>query len=350
MSPLIPDGTKLTIFSKKFSEIKLYDIVAVKTPRGIVIHQCLFKSKEYLICRGVNNNFVDPPVSPKQIIGIVHLERNWQVINLAYDYELNRLHRHLPDLPIMILKGGNWQKRQYGYYFNKPVSDIDILITKKSYSKLKKTLIHFGYRPYYNHRQQKQRYRQLLVHEISFYKKISPQIVFNIDVHFLAIRPAFNRLFPHPISAESMQSLTDLFWEKSSSQNGFYFLQNEYLLLYYCLNCFFHHGLRSIDLLAQIANIVANEKIDWPNFWKISQEFHFTNFVYYPLGWSSRFFQISIPKINLHRPSLLRRLATKTLINHFTIFHQFSHLDHDWLSTQTNIRLISILRIILFKK
>ncbi|MBU1117984.1 nucleotidyltransferase family protein, partial [Patescibacteria group bacterium] len=145
MFPLIPNNTKTIITPKKFSEIKTYDIVAIKSQNKIIVHQCLFKNSQYLVCQGVNNHFVDPPALPSQILGTIDIGNYWKIINLNYDYELQKIHQLTPNVPILVLKGATWQKKFYGYYLNKSVSDIDILIKKSSFSNLKKTLEKLDY-------------------------------------------------------------------------------------------------------------------------------------------------------------------------------------------------------------
>lgn len=338
MSPLIPNNTKITIIPKKFSEIRLYDIVAIKIKNNIVIHQCLFKCPKYLVCQGVNNHFIDLPALPNQILGTVEIDNYYQIINLAYDYELRRIHNLIPKIPILILKGATWQKFYYGYYFNKQSSDIDILIHKSDFSQLKKTLTKLHYSSSSINQPQS---------EISFYKNISSQ-KFCIDIHFQAIRCALNPIFREPINPMKMNQLTIEFWESSSLTNNLYFLKNEYLLFYFCLNSIFHHGVRGTDLLATIASIISKEKINWLKFWLLVDKYNMNNFVYYPLGWSSRLYKIKILNLNQHRPNIFRRSLSKIFINHYTVFRPFMNLGKNFLSSKINTSIISLLRIFLY--
>jgi len=341
MFPLIPNNTKTIITPKKFSEIKIYDIVAVKSQNKIIIHQCLFKNSQYLVCQGVNNHFVDPPASPKQILGTVDIGNYWKIINLNYDFELQKIHQLIPKVPILILKGASWQKKFYGHYLNKSVSDIDILIKKSNFANLKKALEILDYH---------QLPSSTPSNEISFVKKTSTQSL-TIDVHFRAIRSALNPLFRHPLEAKNMTKLTSEFWKSSSSQkDNLHFLKSEHLLLYFCLNSLFHHGLRGTDILATISFIATTEKINWQNFWDLVKKYHFTNFVYYPLGWSSRLFKTKVPNLKHHRPNIFRRLLTKSLINQYTVFRPFHNLSKDYLSSRINVILIFIIRLFLYER
>ncbi|MBU1118033.1 nucleotidyltransferase family protein, partial [Patescibacteria group bacterium] len=226
-------------------------------------------------------------------------------------------------------------------YLNKSVSDIDILIKKSSFSNLKKTL-------------EKLDYHQLPSstpsNEISFVKKTSTQTL-TIDIHFRAIRSALNPLFRHPLEPKNMTKLTSEFWKSSSPQkDNLYFLKNEYLLLYFCLNSLFHHGLRGADLLATISTIITTEKINWQNFWDLVKKYHFTNFVYYPLGWSSRLFKTKVPNLKHHRPNIFRRFFIKLLINQHTVFRPFHSLGKDYFSSRINVILIFVIRLFLYEK
>jgi len=346
MFPLIPNNTKITIIPKKFSEIKLYDIVAIKSAEHIVIHQCLFKCSQYLVCHGINNHFIDPPALPNQVLGTVEINNHWSILNLAYDYQLHQIHLLLPKLPILILKGATWQKNYFGYYFNKQSSDIDILIHKSDYPQFKKTLTKLGYSLHQNVSINSRHYHSLDLSEISFSKKINSQ-TFCLDVHFKAIRSPLNSFFRAPLNPEKMDQLTSEFWNSSYQKNNFYFLKNEYLLLYFCLNSIFHHALRGINLLAQIANIINKEEIDWSNFWNLANEYQLSNFVYYPLGWSSRLFKIKVPHLDQHRPYLLQRFFTKIFINHYAIFRPINNLGKNYLASKINVAIIFVLRLIL---
>lgn len=338
MYPLIPNNTKITIIPKKFSDIKLYDIVAVKKSNNIIIHQCLFKCSRYLICKGINNKFVDPPSTPNQVLGIVILNNYCSLLNLTYDYQLHQIHNLATQIPILILKGATWQKKYYGYYFNIHPSDIDILIHRSDYLQFKNILNKQGFRH--------QNFLSPPTSEITFTKNINSQR-FCIDIHFQAVRSALNPIFRHPIDPVKMDNLTSEFWRKSISNNSFYFLTREYLLFYYCLNLIFHHGLRGTDLIAQIANIISKENIDWAKFWQLSEKYQMSNFVYYPLSWSSRLFKVKIPLLNRYRPHLFRHLTAKVFINRYTVFRPFYNLGKNYFTSRLNTILISFIRIIL---
>lgn len=347
MSPLIPDGTKITIIPKKFSDIKLYDIVAVRKSNNIIIHQCLFKCSKYLVCKGINNFFIDPPALPDQVLGTVELNNYWSILNLIYDYQLQQIHNLIPQIPILILKGATWQKFYFGYYFNKQSSDVDILIHKSDYPQFKKTLSKLGYSFHSNISINPRHYHSLDISEISFSKKINSQ-KFTLDIHFKAIRSPLNPIFKAPIDPDKMNRLTSEFWASSLQKNHFYFLKKEHLLFYFCLNSIFHHAVRGIDLLTQIANIINKEKINWNNFWGLADKYQLSNFVYYPLGWSHRLFKVKIPNLNQHRPNQFQRLLTKIFINHYTVFRPINNLGKNYIASKINVCIIFLLRFLLY--
>lgn len=337
MFPLISSGAKVEIIPKKFSEINLYDVVAVDLGSKIVIHQCIFKSSKYLVCYGINNKFIDLPVNPDQILGVVETGNYWKILNLIYSNELKKINESFGK-SILILKGAIWQKNFFGYFLNKPVSDIDVFIRKKDYLEFRRVVVKNGYR-----------IKKDITNEISFYKKINSKI-FAIDVHFQFIRSALNPIFRFPIDPKTINNLTLDFWKSASKKNNFFFLKNEYLLFYFCLNSIFHHGVRGVDLLGQIANIIDKEKIDWNNFWGLAKRYKMSNFVYYPLGWVSRLFKIKIPDLRNHRPLIWRRFLMKLLINKRSVFRPFTNLGENYLAGRANVALIFLIRLILYEK
>lgn len=341
MYPLIPNNTKITITPKKFSEVKIYDIVAIKSTKKIIIHQCLFKCPEYLVCQGVNNHFVDPPALPNQILGTVEIGNYYQTTNLVYDYKLQQIHRLAPKIPILVLKGATWQKHFYGYYLNKPSSDLDILINKSDFQLLKKALIELGF--YQNQFPPK----LSQVNEISFSQKIN-SVNLTIDLHFLAIRSPLKIKFRQPTTPLRMSELSEEFFQNSSSQNNLFYLKGEYLIFYLCLNSIFHHAVRGTDLLAHIANINASKKINWLNFWKLSNKYQCSNFVFYPLLWSSRLFKVNVPNLKKHQPEPIRHFLARFFINRITVFRPFSYLGCDFFFTYINAITIFIIRRILY--
>ncbi|MBU4210715.1 nucleotidyltransferase family protein [Patescibacteria group bacterium] len=350
MFPLIKNNQKIQIIPKKFPDIKTYDIVVIKHGNTIIIHQCLFKSQKHLVTFGINNKFIDPPALPKQILGIIKTSNYWQIINILYATELKKLSLLTSDkIPFLILKGAPWQKHIFGHFLNKPTCDIDILIKRKNYITIKNKLIKLGYKQHQSPCINPKHYSKQIpsISEISF-SKTKNNITFTIDLHLLAIRNALNPYFQKPITLKKMQKLTNKFWKSTKKQkDNILYLQNEYLLFYLCLNFIFHHATRDINILSYIAVVIDKQKIDWKNFWKLAKKYKVSNFVYYPLGWTSRLFKIPIPSLKKHQPTIPRRLFAKLFINHYTIFRPFRQLGSKIVPGKLNVLIISILRLIL---
>src|SRR3989344_357666 len=81
MKPLINPGTKVEIIRCKFDEIKVSDIVVFSRTGRLIVHQCIFKTSEYLVAWGVNNNFTDGKVFRNEILGKVKYPLNTNLFN-----------------------------------------------------------------------------------------------------------------------------------------------------------------------------------------------------------------------------------------------------------------------------
>ena len=336
MKPIIFSGSKITISPLSYSQVKVSDIIAYINSKGkLVIHQCLFKTNDYFVTIGINNRYIDHPQSANSYIGVITTSQINTLKSMYYQSEIEKI-SHKFGKPILLLKGAAWQKQNYGYFLNKFTGDTDLLVKNSDYQLLKNILNSFGY---------KSQYHDPDDGEISF---CNPDTKLVLDIHLTAIRTSRNHIFSYPIDPKSMHKLTDIFWENSSKTKGFYYLQNEYLLLYLCLNLFFHHAVRGAFGFAYIAHIINNQKIDWKNFWNISKQFHFDNYIYYSLGWTSRLLNIPIPSLNSHRPFLFQRLLIKIFINRYTVVSPLSVSSAfgNWLNT----KIITCLRLILWSQ
>jgi len=144
-----------------------------------------------------------------------------------------------------------------------------------------------------------------------------------------------------------MDDLTNLFWQKAkpNKNTNIYFLENEYLLLYLCLNIIFHHGVRNIKTLSYIATCIDKQYINWTNFYKLCQTYHVVNYVYYPLLYSRLYFYTHVPHLSKYKPKLAKKILLKFFINKHLVFHPLNCGQNipNWL----NSRLIFLIRFII---
>lgn len=71
LAPLIVYGSRVTVQSTPFCEIRLGDIVAYKTSDYLVCHQVVRRTDRYLRTRALSNPLLDPPVLQEDILGRV---------------------------------------------------------------------------------------------------------------------------------------------------------------------------------------------------------------------------------------------------------------------------------------
>ncbi|RLC34367.1 hypothetical protein DRH14_03155 [Candidatus Shapirobacteria bacterium] len=348
MLPLIEPHQKVTITPTKFSNIKLYDIVAIKHDQSIIIHQCIFKSKKYLITHGINNNFIDPPTKPNQILGTIIQTKIYLINNMFHANQLNQLSKLTSyKIPFLLLKGASWQKNFFGYYLNRPTADIDISVKKEDYPLIKKTLLKQKYRiktiPWLNQK----RYQQKIptVSEISFFKN-HKNFKLEFDIHLHTIRCALNPFFTHPISRQDMVKLDKYFWKTAKQiKKNIFVLEKENLLFYFCMNSVFHHALHGLKPLVYIASLIDKKIINWDNFWHLAKKYQVNHYIYYPLVYTKLFFKVKIPKLDQHRPNLIQRILIKPIINRKSIFTSLRGevRYQEWLVTKS----VTWLRLIL---
>ena len=321
MLPLISPGTKITILPKKFSKVKVFDIVAANTNRQLVVHRCIFKSATYLVCHGLNNRFIDPPLCPQDILGIVDIPQHLSLLQLMYHAAIKQVAVNFKK-PIIVLKGAPLQKKIFGYYLAQPSSDVDILIKKAHLPKLQHTLQGLGYTQTSLHQ-----------NETTYTKN-----QLNIDVHFSAIRTHTKT----GLSLLSPQFNSCLLLHLQQSTTNLYFLQPSHQLLYLCLNSFFHHGFRGLNNYVYIAQIITTSPPNWNTFWRLAKKYHVSNIAFYSLVWTSKFFKLKIPHLSRHRPGYLARLAHKIFINQSQILRPLSLKNP--LQNKLNSLIIIILR------
>lgn len=336
MSPVITENTTVKIIKVKYNQIKVSDWVAITKNSRLVIHEVIFKNKKYVVTWGVNNDFIDGKIRPNQIIGIVGKKPIYSNQNKGYITESKKITKLFKKNKIkhIILKGSPWQENKYGYLLDREISDIDILIDKNKYQQVKKILIERNYNCYET---------QHNLSEICFIKNtVDGNLI--VDLHLQAIRESMTFPYKEPISKENMNLFTSYLLSRGRSKRGFVILSDTDTLLYLCINIMIHHAGRGLYQLANIARIVDRDKVDWPTLVKLANMYKFENYIYIPLIWASKLFGTIDPTQHLIRPSRIRLLLVKLLINRKTIF-----LASGTSRADTAVKLISValLRVIL---
>lgn len=295
------------VYPAAFRDLKIGDIVAVKLEESLALHYLIVKTKNWGITWGQNNKFFDGKNSKERFHG--HLKDDyWQKLALVYWLEWLKIEEELKRNKIgwLVLKGPLWQKRYFGYFFNKPFSDFDILIRPRNYALAKKILSNFGWRielepgvkigDFFG--------------EISFVKKINPVLKLKIDLHLAPFSWTSGRFFQWPFDQKKVCLLAEELMAKSKN----HFLKPTDWLFYACGHCFFNHNLRSVWPLAEMANVILNKKINWSYFWGLSKKYNCQPITQLAIYWVNRMFDL---KNYLKAPG---GKVMKLFVNEKTIF------------------------------
>lgn len=344
MEPLIHNGTALEIKATKFDDIGVSEIIAFKKRGRVVVHQCIYRSKLYLVTWGVNNNFSDGRVYYKNILGKVSLPLNTGLYNHLLLSEATRLNISLKKIkanPIW-MKGPIYSKYLFGYFLNYKTPDLDVLIDRHKFDVTKKYLLKCGYKM---EKKSPSRVRSLPYKEISFIKVVG-EVKIKLDLHLIAVRCTFQKIFPQPLEPWRMILVNDELIRRPIKFKGFCLFNDTSSLIHLCLNLMFHHAGRGIWEHVRMAKLVEKGDVDWHRFELFLKEFQLTNYVYFPLLWSKRMFGIKVENLNYFKPPPLKLWLCKLAINKYTIGRQIL-LDGKSIKGWINNGIIFYLKIVL---
>ena len=69
MKPLINEGDKLYIQKAKIAELKIGEVIVFYNEKKLISHRVIKKTNKFVVTKGDNNLFIDPPISNKHILG-----------------------------------------------------------------------------------------------------------------------------------------------------------------------------------------------------------------------------------------------------------------------------------------
>lgn len=348
MRPLLLNGSVVKVVKKRFSGVRPTDWVVFTKGGKLLVHEVLFKSKKYLVSWGVNNNRTDGVIRDNQVIGIVDKRQIWRRWHLIYLAEAKSLLHEfeMAGIKNLILKGPPWQMAKYGYLLDKPSADIDWLIDKNEYTKVRRILTRRGYRLERQRWMKKGLYRGKIprVSEMTYVKKVFGTNL-TIDLHLQAVREALTAWYKEPITHDNMNRLTNYLLSKRRRERVWPVLPDGECLFYLCLNLMMHHAGRGIYQLANIAHLIERGKIDWDKFEELARRHRVESYIYFPLFWAGRLFKVRVLILNKIRPATIRLWLAKLVINRRTIMRPIP--VEKWFPSRLNLFIIGYLRLVL---
>lgn len=343
MKGLIPSSTKVKLIKKTFGQIKVSDIVALRRDSNLIVHQCVFKSKDYLVTWGANNNFLDGKVLPGEILGIVGYPIDTALFQNLLLLEAKVINKNLKRQganPIW-LKGPVYNLYLYGYLLQGRMPDLDVLIDRHKFQEVKVQMEKLGYAM---DKKEPSRIKALPYAEISFFKSVG-KLTITIDVHLIAVRCSFRKIFPSPIEPDRMMKLNDELIKAPKKYGEFAILNDTSSLAHLCLNIMLHHAGRGVWEHARISRLIDYKQIDWVRFYRILTKHGLTDYPYFPLLWSIHLFGVKATSNDRHIPSRFKRVMVKLIINRLTVC-KLIYMDN-WFSKKVNTIFSLILRLII---
>lgn len=259
------------------------------------------------------------------------------------------------NLKVIVLKGFALSKKIKLDPLKREQTDIDFLIKKKDFKKIRTILEKQGYkldfeplkgikgvRFYYDKRCCNLKYNLQKWDEISFSKKIK-NLKIIIEIHLVAfLSPEWifklgkQRISILPLSKR--KKITNDFFKRAlrfprdkptKSQPPYWTLSNNDTLIYLCLHAFFHHSCRGPRLLKEIAKFTKADRVDWQTVKKRAKIYKIEKFIYYPLKLSYKMFGAKIPKKILSelKPKSFFAKFVPLFINQKSVYHPRNHYD-----------------------
>ena len=314
MLPLLYDRDVIYLKKKEFGKILLNDIVTVKKYNKIFTHRVIYKTLNYIITAGDNNNKSDGRIYSKNIIGIVYkVKRNTHFFNIddlyliqssIYFKEIVKVKKVLEKNKIetVFLKGLPLHLHFEGAHPKRIYADCDLLIKKTHKKKADYVLRKLGYR-----RENLKDYKSLQKFlgadnkEISYYRLVNGFLVV-FDVHFETV------FFTHKskIPFSYLQGISDNFNNEAYRQlqrvrvvgEEFTILKNELLIIYLLLH-FYAHNFSGVYRLEFIKNIIShlnkNKAINWENLILKAKSLKIINFIIPGIYLLDKYYSLKLP-------------------------------------------------------
>jgi len=308
MTPLILSGSRLNVEFLPKGKIKVGDIVFFRQNSKFSTHQLVYKSKKLWLTKGYASHLPDQPIKPAQVLGkVTKIEKDGKVFspqalveiqNLLYLWEFRKLNRLFLEngLKVINLKGIALSQVLGGKSLpGRFLSDLDILIQRKDFPQIARTLRNLGYKikkqkgvPNFHYQE------PYPIHqEITFKKRKAPTLA--VDIHQELVGSTQGKLNPLPL--EKNQKISQDFIKRAKLVKGeFLTLEENDLLFYLCLHNFFHHNCRGIEQLVNIAQVVEKLPINWKIFSQKVRKYSLENYLYYPLFLAKNLLGAKVPK------------------------------------------------------
>ncbi len=314
MYPLLQPNDLLYLKKEKFTNIKISDSVLVKKNRHIFVHSVIYKTKKYLITRGINNLLSDGLIYPKQIIGKVYQMKRkdrlfdpyksfifqsgvyfQEIVRIkdAFEYEkINFL--ILKGLPLHLYFEGSYPRRIY--------ADCDLLINKNDWEKTSKILEESGYRKAETSYSRIHKLLKDKPTEWAYFKNINDfPVIFDIHLEAGFLMNQLGKL-----NAFYPQSLIDKMTEKFLKGKKLVKMQSQYfsilspanLIIYLSLH-YFHHNYRGWHMIDFLSKIVKRYQNNNDILKEITEKIIFyqlQNFVYPVFLFLEKYYDINFQK------------------------------------------------------
>jgi signal peptidase I len=308
MMPLLHDGDIVYIKKKRFSAIRINDIVCANKNEKTFTHRVIYKTDKYLITKGDNNPVFDGKIYPKNLIGVVYKvkrrdeELNPEVLYLVqstlYFTEIVKVKRAFEkeSVDFVFLKGLPLHLHYEGIHPKRIYEDCDVLIRKNHFKKASLVLKALGYRVFESPLSKRQRALKDKEVELSFYK-FTNGIWVSFDLHLEA---AFLMTQLGKLDFLYSQKLIDslslkLLREKryiNINNQRFPILSADNLFIYLVLHLYHHNfqGTFRFDLIKRLAK---KEKINYNTISESIRKYRLDNFVYPALILLKKYYELN---------------------------------------------------------
>lgn len=275
MIPLLFPDDKIKLKSIRFKQIKVDDIVLIKSRNKYFAHRVIYKKTNYLITKGDNNYKSDPKVTPERVLfKVTEVFRNGIKFCIDDAYFLQTA-SYLTALKIIIKK---FEKNNIRYVFLKGIPlylkylgiipkrfymDCDLLISPEDFKKAERILAHLGYK--IENARISKLFRNLdFFPEITYVKTVKRMHI-TLDIHIEAVFLMKQFKIPDILyPARMVTKLSSHFLKNRRiikiQGKDYPILNPENLIIYLALH-FFHHNFRNISRLEFLNKVILKENV-----------------------------------------------------------------------------------------